>query len=504
MDKKSSLAELADKTNSAKLGGGKDKIDAQHKLGKMTARERINALLDEASFIELDKFYERSQTTPGFESAKAAGEGVITGYGTADGRPVYVIAQDYTVLNGSMSCAQAQKIVKIMDMALQNGAPVIFVLDSGGARVAEGAAAMGAYGMLVRKLNDLSGVVPTITVIAGQCIGASAIIAGLTDFTFAVQKVSSLLLHGPQIVSSTMGGNFTVEEISGASALNERTGTAQFLSENENQAYDAVRKLLSFLPSNNLDEPPSRMAEDDLNRQIPELDTDDADARDMVVKIVDNNEFLEYQAYYANEIVTGFARMNGNTVGVVANRSASVLSGAAAKKAARFITLLDAYHIPVVTLADCGDIPVEDETKDANLISEFSGLLFACAQASVPMVTVIVGQAVAAGLLAAKSANTDIVLAWSSAEISAMPPETGALILFENEIASAGDPAAARIAAIEKYKKEYASAFAAAKLGVVDDVIAPSATRQMVIAALEACITKRQSKPPKKHGILPL
>ena len=504
MDKKSSLAQLADKTNLAKLGGGQDKIDVQHKQGKMTARERIQSLLDDKSFIELDKFYERSRSTPGFESATASGEGVITGYGSADGRPVYIFAQDYTVLNGSMSVAQAQKIAKIMDMALQNGAPVIGVLDSGGARISEGAAAMGAYGMIVKTLNDLSGVVPTVTVIAGQCIGAAAIIAGLTDFTFAVDKTSSLLLHGPQILSSTIGGNFKAEEISGAKALNERTGIAQFLAENENQAYADVRRLLSFLPSNNLDESPSLMAEDDLNRQIPELDSDDVDARDLIAKIADSNDFMEYQAYYAKEIVAGFARLNGNTVGVVANCAASALSGAAAKKAARFITLLDAYHIPVVTLADCGDIPVMDETKDANLISEFSGLLFACAQASVPMVTVIVGQAVAAGLLAAKSANTDIVLAWSNAVISAMPPEAGALIYFEKEIASSDDPSAARIAAIEKYKEEYASAFAAARLGVVDDVIAPSATRQMVIAALEACITKRQSKPPKKHGVLPL
>ena len=504
MDKKSSLAELADRTESGRLGGGEDRIDAQHKLGKMTARERIHALLDDESFIELDKFYEHSRSTPGFESISAAGEGVITGYGTADGRPVYVYAQDYTVLNGSMSCAQAQKIIKIMDMALQNGAPVIGILDSGGARVTEGAAAMGAYGAIVRKLTDLSGVVPTVSVIAGQCIGAAALTAGLTDFTFAVDEVAELLLHGPQVVSSTMGEHFKIKEISGAAAQNERTGTAQFFAENENAAYAAVRRLLSFLPSNNLDEPPSFMTEDDLNRQIPELDAEDVDARDLISKIADGDDFMEVHAGYAKEIVTGFARMNGNTVGFVANRGEDAMTGAAAKKAARFISLLDAYHIPAVLLVDSGDIPVEAETQDAGLIPELSGLMVAGARASIPMVAVIAGQAVAAGLLYAKSANADVTLAWSSAEISALPAEAGALILYGADAASSDDPVAARTQAVETYKKEYAGAFAAAKQGVVDDVIAPSATRQMVIAALEACLTKRQTKPPKKHGVLPL
>jgi acetyl-CoA carboxylase carboxyltransferase component len=504
MDKKSSLTELADKMNSAQLGGGTEKIEAQHKLGKMTARERVRILLDDASFIELDKFYERSQSTTGFESVTAAGEGVITGYGTVDGRPIYVYAQDYTVLNGSMSCAQAQKIVKIMDMALQNGAPVIGILDSGGARISEGAAAMGAYGALVKKMTDISGVVPTVCVVAGPCIGAAAVIAGLSDFTFAVDKAAVLLMHGQQIVSSSMGEAFKVDNISGAQAMNERTGTAQFFSANENEAYAVVRRLLSYLPSNNLDEAPSQMAEDDLNRQIPELDAYDLDARDLIIKIADNNDFLEYHAHYAKEAVTGFARMNGNTVGFIATRGTETLTGAAAKKAARFIMILDAYHIPVILIVDSGDIPVQDEIQNENMISDISGLLYALAQATVPMVAVITGQAVAAGLLAVKSANADIVLAWSSAVISALPEEAGALIQYEKEITSADDPISARSAAIEKYKTEYANAFTAARLGVVDDVIAPSATRQMVIGALEACITKRQSKPPKKHGVLPL
>jgi acetyl-CoA carboxylase carboxyltransferase component len=436
-----------------------------------------------------------------------AGEGVLTGYGTIDGRPVYVFIQDYTVLCGSMSMAQAKKIVKIMDMALQNGSPVIGVLDSGGSRIAEGAAAAAAYGEVVKKLNDLSGVVPTVSVIAGPCIGAQAYLACLTDFTVSVEGISTVLLHGEQIVSSAMGQKFDVREFGGAMAQNARTGIAQFLAADEAEAYAKVRALLSFLPMNNLDDAPYEASGDDINRPVPELDADgDVGAADLIVKIADDGVFFEVHAYYAPEIITGFARMNGNSVGIVAN-AAGALSASAAKKAARFISILDAYHLPVLTLADAGDIPVESETQENDLISAVSSLMYTYAQASIPMVTVICGRAVAAGLLAmgCKTAGADVVFAWSSAEISALPAEAGSLIFYEDDINASGDPLSAKAEALGKYKNEYASAFNAAKQGVVDDVIAPSATRQMVIAALEACLLKReQGKPPKKHGIMPL
>ena len=508
MDKKSSLTELTEKTKSVLLGGGTAQIDRQHKLKKLTARERIDLILDQASFVELDKYIERSQATPGFESKTTAGEGVITGYGTIDGRPVYVFLQDYTVLNGSMSMAHAHKITKIMDMALQNGSPVIGVLDSGGARIAEGAAALLAYGEVIRKLNDLSGVVPTFSVVAGPCIGAQAYLACLTDFTVAVDGISSVMLHGEQILSSAMGQTFQSKELGGAMAQNATTGIAQFMAEDEEQAYATLRSLLSYLPMNNLDDAPYETSNDDINRLIPELDADEAVlTRDLILKIADDAAFLEYHAYFAPEVVTGFARINGNTVGMVANASDAAISAAAAKKAARFIEIMDAYHLPVVTLVDAGDIPVESETKQTGLISAVSSLMYAYAQASVPMVTVITGRAVAAGLLAmgAKSAGVDVVLAWSNAEISALPVEAGSLIFYEKEINEAADPLAAKTKALEKYKEEYASAFSAARQGVVDDVIAPSASRQMIAAALEACLLKRENnKPPKKHGVKPL
>jgi acetyl-CoA carboxylase carboxyltransferase component len=484
MDKKSSLTELTEKTKSVLLSGGTEQIDRQHKLKKLTARERVDLILDQASFVELDKYIERSQATPGFESKTSAGEGVITGYGTVDGRPVYVFIQDYTVLSGSMSMAQAEKITKIMDMALKNGSPVIGVLDSGGSRVAEGAAALAAYGKVVKKLNDLSGVVPTIAVTAGPCIGAQAYIACLTDFTISVSGISSVMLHGEQILSSAMGQKFDAEALGGA------------MAQNETQAYATVRALLSYLPMNNLDDAPYEASGDDVNRQIPELDAQEAfSAQEIIAKIADDGVFLEYHAYYAPEIITGLARVNGNTVGIVANAAGSAISAQAAKKAARFIGILDAYHLPVVTLVDADDIPVDIETKEPGLISALSSLMYAYAQTSAPMVTVIAGRAVAAGLLAmgTKSSGADVVLAWSNAEISALPIEAGSLIFYEKEINAAADPMAAKADALEKYKNEYASAFNAAKQGVVDDVIAPSATRQMIAAALEACLLKREN-----------
>ncbi len=506
MDKRSSLTELTEKTKSILLGGGREQVDRQHKLKKLTARERVNTILDQASFIELDKYIERSGATPGFESKTIAGEGVVTGYGTIDGRPVYVFIQDYTVLGGSMSMAQAKKIVKILDMALKNGSPVIGVLDSGGSRISEGAAAAAAYGEVIKKLSDLSGVVPTISVIAGPCIGSQAYLACMTDFTVAVDGISAVLLHGEQIVSSAMGQKFDVQAFGGAMAQNVRTGIAQFFATDETDAYATVHTLLSYLPMNNLDDAPYEANEDDINRHIPELDAEgDVGALDLVSKIADNGVFFEVHSYFAPEIKTGFARMNGNTVGIVAN--AGVLSASAAQKAARFISILDAYHLPLLTLADAGDIPVETETKEDGFISAVASLMSTYAQSGIPMVTVIWGKAVAAGLLAmgSKSAGADVVLAWSCAEISALPSEAGSLIFYEDEINASADPLAAKTEALGKYKSEYASAFNAARQGVVDDVIAPSATRQMAIAALEACLLKReQGKPPKKHGVMPL
>ena len=297
MDRRSSLTELTEKTKSVLLGGGREEIDKQHKLKKLTARERVETILDQASFIELDKYIERSQVTPGFESKTLAGEGVITGYGTIDGSPVYLFVQDYTVLSGSMSTAQAAKITKIMDMALQNGAPVIGVLDSGGSRIAEGAAAVAAYGSVIRKLNDLSGVVPTVCVTAGPCIGSQAYLASLTDFTIAVEGITAVLLHGEQILSSAMGQQFDVEGIGGAMAQNEKTGVAQFLAADEQDAYAQVRRLLSYLPMNNLDDAPYEGNNDDINRQIPELDEDGSgDAKDLILKMADNADFFEYHA----------------------------------------------------------------------------------------------------------------------------------------------------------------------------------------------------------------
>ncbi|MEA4852698.1 MAG: carboxyl transferase domain-containing protein [Christensenella sp.] len=499
------LDELRQRNEAALAGGGEQSIQAQHSAGKQTARERLNSLLDPGSFVEIDKFLQRTYVTPGFEAVSATGEGVVCGYGTIEERPVYVFAQDYTVLMGSFSAAHASKILKVMDMAVKSGVPVIGVMDSGGARVSEGIAAIDGTAQVLKKLSDISGVIPTISVIAGPCIGTVAYLAALTDFTFMVDGISSLALYGPQIYASAMQKEIDVNVALGARTHNEVSGISQFLCADEAQCFVNVKKLLSFLPSNNLDDAPYEMTADDLNRQLPFGDVPVA-AKDLILSVADNSDILEYQALYAPEVITAFGRINGNACGFIANSEAAALTKQAAAKAARFISILDAFNIPAITFTNCGNTPVGEALEQTGMPEGFAGLINAYAQATIPKLNVIIGKAVGDGfaVMCPKALGADMVYAWPTAEISALPIEAGALIMYEKEIAEADDGIAAKQQMIKRYAEENANPWQAAEQGVVDEVIEPAHTRQVLIASLEMSLSKREEKLPKKHSVLPL
>ncbi|MEG0256906.1 MAG: carboxyl transferase domain-containing protein [Christensenella sp.] len=487
------------------LGGNEQNINAQHTAGKKTARERINGIIDKGSFIEIEKFVKRTFATPGFEAVSEAGEGVVCGYGTVEDRPVFIYAQDYTVLSGSLCAAHASKIIRVMDMAVKNGVPLIGVLDSGGARISEGVAAIESTAAILNKYNEISGVVPTVSIVAGPCIGTAAYIAAVSDFTLMVAGISMVALHGPQIYASALGKEIDTNEFFGAENHNEKTGIAQFMCANEDECALTAQKLISFLPSNNLDEAPYGLDTDDLNRQLPFNGEEVYDAKAVIAAIADNGDVLEVQEAFATDMITMFGRINGNACGFVANADIE-LSGQGAKKAARFIEILDAFNLPIVTLVNCGGSQFDVAAEQNSLISDVAHLISAYAQAGTPKLTLVTGKAIGDGfaVMCPKALGADMAYAWSTAEISALPCAAGALILYEDEISSAEDSIAAKEKMEEKYALEYANPWQAAAQGVIDDVIEPAHTRQILVSALEMTISKRESKLPKKHGVLPL
>ncbi|MBD5559629.1 MAG: methylmalonyl-CoA carboxyltransferase [Clostridia bacterium] len=496
----SRLKELKKKEEAALTAGGPDAAKNQHKAGKKTARERITALVDAASFVEIDKFVKGSTVSPGRESVSEVGEGVVCGYGTVDGRPVFVYAQDYTVLAGSVSVAHARKILKVMDMAATSGIPVIGIIDSGGARIAEGVAAVNSYAAILKKLNEISGVVPTICVVAGSCIGTAAYIAATMDFCFTIDKISKVALHGPQIYQATFGDEIDVKTAFSAKAANEVTGVSQFLAASEDECYAELKKLLGYLPSNNLESSPYEVGSDDLNRQLAGFD-EAYEPKALIQNVSDGGACLEYQAFYGTEIVTAFGRINGNAVGFVANGTEGRISPHAARKASRFVSILDAYNIPIITFTNLGGTDVS--LKQRCMTTAGAGLIAAYAGCGSPMLNVITGEAVGDGyaMMCPKALGADLVYAWPQAVITAMPPEAGALLLYEKDIEQAQDGVKAKQDAVAKYREEYANPWQAAEQGVVDDVIEPARTRQMLIAGLEMCQTKRVQRLPKKHDV---
>jgi propionyl-CoA carboxylase beta chain len=500
----------------AEKGGGEDRIARQHQAGKLTARERIDMFLDPGSFVELDRFKTHRCSDFGMEGQKILGDGVITGYGLVEGRQVFVFAQDFTVFGGSLSGAFAEKICKVMDLAMEVGCPVVGLNDSGGARIQEGVVSLAGYADIFLRNTLASGVVPQLSVILGPCAGGAVYSPAITDFVFMVKDTSYMFITGPDVIRTVTHEEVTKEDLGGAKTHSTRSGVAHFALDTEEAALKAVRELLSFLPPNNADDPPAQPCSDEVGRRddalrtvIPDSPSKPYDMKEVVRGVVDDRHFFEVAEHHAMNIVVGFARMNGRPVGVVANQPA-VLAGVldihASVKAARFVRFCDAFNIPLLTFVDVpGFLPGTDQEWNG-IIVHGAKLLYAFAEATVPKVTVITRKAYggAYDVMASKHIRADVNLAFPTAEIAVMGPEGAVNIVFRKELAAAADPAAERARLIQDYRDKFANPYKAAELGYVDEVIRPEETRPRVIRALEMLRTKRQELPPKKHGNIPL
>ncbi|HZH76720.1 acyl-CoA carboxylase subunit beta [Archangium sp.] len=509
-------ARLQQMEKQAELGGGADRIAKQHEAGKLTARERIDLLLDPGSFTELDKFVTHRSSDFGMGDKKILGDGVVTGYGTVEGRQIFVFAQDFTVFGGSLSGAYAQKICKIMDMAMRVGAPVIGLNDSGGARIQEGVESLAGYADIFLRNTLASGVVPQISLILGPCAGGAVYSPAITDFIMMVKDTSYMFITGPDVIKTVTHEEVTKEDLGGALAHNQKSGVAHFAAENEQAAILMTRELLSFLPSNNQEDPPAQPCEDDpfradegLKTIVPSNPNKPYDIKEIIRAVVDNKHFFEVQEHFAKNMVIGFARMNGKSVGIVANQPAflaGVLDIDASVKAARFVRFCDCFNIPLITLVDVpGFLPGTDQ-EWGGIITHGAKLLYAFAEATVPKITLITRKAYggAYDVMASKHIRADINYAYPTAEIAVMGPEGAVNIIFRNELLKAQDANAERTRLVNDYREKFANPFKAAELGYIDEVIRPEETRAKIIRALEMLKNKRQENPPRKHGNIPL
>ncbi|MCF6461109.1 acyl-CoA carboxylase subunit beta [Clostridium sp. Cult3] len=513
---KERIERLLETKEKIELGGGEKRIEKQHQKGKLTARERIHLLLDEGSFMEIDAFVKHRCTNFGMENTEAPGDGVVTGYGTVDGRLVFVYAQDFTVLGGSLGEMHAAKIVKVQDMALKMGAPIIGINDSGGARIQEGVDALSGYGKIFYRNTMASGVIPQITAIMGPCAGGAVYSPALTDFIFMVENTSQMFITGPQVIKTVTGEDVTQEELGGAGTHNKTSGVAHFMDKTEEEAIERIKTLLSYLPSNNLETPPVYETDDEINRVeeklneiVPTNPNKPYDMKEIIQLLADNGEFFEVQQYFAQNIITGYIRLNGKTVGVVANQP-RVLAGCldinASDKAGRFIRTCDAFNIPLLNLVDVpGFLPGTDQ-EYGGIIRHGAKMLYAYSEATVPKVTVIIRKAYGGAYIAMcnKELGADQVLAWPNAEIAVMGPDGAANIIFKHDIKQSEDPIETRQQKIEEYRDTVANPYIAAERGYVDDVIIPSITRPRLISAFDMLESKRESNPSKKHGNLPV
>ena len=508
--------ELERRNVAAEEAGGKARIDRQHAAGKMTARERVDALLDENSFEELGRFVIHRSHDFGMEKTKFPGDGVVTGYGRIDGRLVYLFAQDFTIFGGSLSEGYAEKVVKIMDLAMRQGAPIIGLNDSGGARIQEGVVSLAGYADIFLRNTTLSGVVPQISAIMGPCAGGAVYSPAITDFTFMVRDTSYMFVTGPDVIKTVTHEEVSMEELGGAVTHNEVSGNAQFLAEDDRDCLNRIRDLLSYLPSNNLEEAPLVESSDPWDREDPALDelipeepNKPYDIKALVTAIVDDGIFVEVHEHFAQNLVVGFARLDGRSVGVVANQPAvlaGVLDIKASVKGARFVRFCDAFNIPLVTFEDVpGFLPGTDQ-EWGGIIRHGAKLLFAFAEATVPKVTVITRKAYGGAycVMASKHIRTDFNYAFPTAEIAVMGPEGAVNILYKRELAQAEDPDALRQEKVAEFRDKLANPYVAAERGYLDEVIAPRRTRAKLITALRSLETKRDSNPPKKHGNIPL
>jgi acetyl-CoA carboxylase carboxyltransferase component len=510
------LARLHEMRQRAYLGGGERRIQQQHAKGKLTARERIDLLLDEGSFEEIDMFVTHRISDFGMGDQQILGDGVVTGWGKIDGRLVYVFSQDFTVFGGSLSEAHAEKIVKIMDMAMKNGAPVIGLNDSGGARIQEGVLSLGGYADVFLRNVLASGVVPQISAIMGPCAGGAVYSPAMTDFILMVKDTSYMFVTGPNVVKTVTHEDVTFETLGGASVHNSVSGVAHFALDSEEECLMAIRRLVRFIPSNNLDDPPilqsddpaSRM-DDELNSIVPDVPTKGYDMKAVIQRIVDHGDFMEVQEHFAGNIIVGFARLGGQPVGIVAQQPlvlAGVLDIDSADKAARFVRFCDCFNIPIITFEDVPGFLPGVRQEHGGIIRHGAKLLYAYCEATVPKLTVITRKAYggAYDVMNSKHVRGDINYAWPTAEIAVMGVDGAVNIIFKDQIESSDDPEATRRRLVVDYQEKFTNPYVAAARGFIDDVIEPRQTRPKLISALQMLRNKRDTNPPKKHGNIPL
>lgn len=507
---------LRQQKSEAQLGGGQKRIDAQHKKGKLTARERIDLLLDEGSFQEIDMLVKHQYSDFGLDKQRYYGDGVVTGHGLINGRQIFVFSQDFTVLGGSLSEAYGKKICKIMDMAMKVGAPVIGLNDSGGARIQEGVVSLGAYADIFLRNTLASGVVPQISAIMGPCAGGAVYSPAITDFILMVKKTSFMFVTGPEVVKTVTHEEVTFEELGGAETHATKSGVSHFVSENEVECLQTIRKLLSYMPQNNMEDPPrfecsddSHRIDEDLMTIIPENPNKPYEMRDIITRVLDDNEFLEVHADYAQNIVVGLGRLDGRSVGIVANQPAAlagVLDIDSSIKGARFVRFCDAFNIPIVTFVDVPGFLPGTEQEWRGIIKNGAKLLYAYCEATVPKITIITRKAYggAYDVMSSKHIRGDVNYAWPSSEIAVMGPEGAVEIIFKKEIENADDKEKITNEKVAEYRKKFANPYIAAERGYIDEIIEPQETRLKLIRSLEMLENKVDSNPRKKHGNIPL
>ena len=511
MSRKKKYQEFEERNEKAELGGGKERIERQHKAGRKTARERIADLLDHGTFVEIDKFMTHRCNDFGMEKNKIPGDGVVCGYGKIDGRLMYVFAQDFTVFGGTLSRANADKVVKLMDLAMKMGAPVIGLNDSGGARIQEGVESLGGYADIFYRNVMASGVIPQISAILGPCAGGAVYSPAMTDFIYMVKESSYMFVTGPEVIKTVTHEEVTKEELGGAVTHNSKSGVAHLMADNDEQAMMMIREMMSFLPLNNMEDPPIQVCTDDIHREdeklqdiVPDDPNKPYDMKDIIETVVDNNNFFEIQSQYAQNIIIGFARMAGRPVGIVANQPAhlaGVLDINSSIKAARFVRFCDAFSIPLITFEDVPGFLPGTAQEFGGIIKHGAKLLYAFSEATVPKITIITRKAYggAYDVMSSKHIGADVNFAYPSAEIAVMGADGAVNIIYRNKL---NDEEKKK--AVEDYRKTFASPYKAAELGYIDEIIYPKQTRYKIIQALEMTQTKSKTNPPKKHGNIPL
>ena len=509
------INELYDRRREIELGGGDERIAKQHEKGKLTARERIELLVDPGTFVELNPFIEHRSSDFGLDEQKGPGDGVVTGYGKVNGRPIFLFSQDFTVFGGALGEMHAKKIANVMDLAAENGIPFIGLNDSGGARIQEGVVSLDGYGHIFYRNSIYSGVIPQISVIMGPCAGGAVYSPAITDFVFMVEKTSQMFITGPKVIETVTGEKISSEDLGGAQVHNSISGNAHFIGKTEASAIEQVRKLLSYLPQNNEEKPPiiPTSEEDHYRPDLTDIIPFDAvrpyDVRKVIAQVVDTDSFMEVHQDFAKNIVVGLARMKGEVVGLVCNQPKFMAGGLdidSSDKASRFIRFCDSFNIPIITFEDVTGFFPGVKQEHGGIIRHGAKILYAYSEATVPKLTVILRKAFGGAYVAlnSKAIGADLVFAWPNAEVAVMGAQGAANIIFAKEIQNSADPEAAREQKIEEYREKFANPYVAAARGMIDDVIDPRETRIKLIQALEMLRNKKETRPKKKHGNIPL